>query len=719
MGWNEMMKMVQSERMELLQPALDFINETSGNGTVVIPTEDGKGFRATNNFQWYSKWSKEHNYRAMTKADKEELAEEMVRGNAQIGDFRGPVEAFAESGRKLDEINGKIKALDEIKDKMKELNGVEMRLTEGLTKEGFSVYRAKYEQLKNAPGFASRGARMDAIIYARRADIYAKLMREKGNANYTAKDYMERNIIQFGGQTVGGFNQGMYQSKIDNIEKAYDEALQINKDKQSKNNKPYYHLQGSKGNYFDIPATEIVHDINDHGLTKEQAIAIINGSEDFIYTYQDMKSRGYHGGIAVLCKINTSLGHAGIMYEFMPNGRVFVGTMFFDTDAEIDNWAKKGGSSVMISENSETLSHWQPPLSISTIQDKLGIVKFNQLGAAAKNQMAEIRKQYEGTDQWMKAPNGKDTNLSEEQWLAVRTPAFKEWFGDWEMYSKAIPAFDDDTVEVAKQTIEKYRKTIFVSANSMVDAQISKAGRSKLISGEAVRKSMENGFTLQDHLLAVNNIKQLFENSILSYTGEDKNKEIKAKENFSAPILLKSGELALATFTVKVVNNTKTGRSIYSIEVMELKKSEGNLPSQVKKTDSATSDLVDLNISQIADKINMSSKVVDENGEPLVVYHGSDNNFDVFDASKNRSSMDIQGSFFSPWSEDAMGYGNNVRAFFLNIKNPAKSAKGYKALNTYKGQKEAGIKARDLLAKQGFDGVNNDNEEYIVFESNQ
>ena len=99
---------------------------------------------------------------------------------------------------------------------------------------------------------------------------------------------------------------------------------------------------------------------------------------------------------------------------------------------EIDNWAKKGGSSVMISENSETLSHWQPPLSISTIQDKLGIVKFNQLGAAVKNQMAEIRKQYEGTDQWMKAPNGKDTNLTEDQWLAVRTPAFKEWFGDWE-----------------------------------------------------------------------------------------------------------------------------------------------------------------------------------------------------------------------------------------------------------------------------------------------
>lgn len=33
---------------------------------------------------------------------------------------------------------------------------------------------------------------------------------------------------------------------------------------------------------------------------------------------------------------------------------------------------------------------------------------------------------------WMKAPNGKDTNLTERQWVQVRTPSFKEWFGDWE-----------------------------------------------------------------------------------------------------------------------------------------------------------------------------------------------------------------------------------------------------------------------------------------------
>lgn len=33
---------------------------------------------------------------------------------------------------------------------------------------------------------------------------------------------------------------------------------------------------------------------------------------------------------------------------------------------------------------------------------------------------------------FMKAPNGADTKLNEEQWLMVRTKAFKAWFGDWE-----------------------------------------------------------------------------------------------------------------------------------------------------------------------------------------------------------------------------------------------------------------------------------------------
>ena len=54
------------------------------------------------------------------------------------------------------------------------------------------------------------------------------------------------------------------------------------------------------------------------------------------------------------------------------------------------------------------------------------------LNANARAEMEKVRKQYEGTDKWMKAPNGKPTKLNERQWLQVRTPSFKACFGDWE-----------------------------------------------------------------------------------------------------------------------------------------------------------------------------------------------------------------------------------------------------------------------------------------------
>lgn len=57
--------------------------------------------------------------------------------------------------------------------------------------------------------------------------------------------------------------------------------------------------------------------------------------------------------------------------------------------------------------------------------------------SAVRNQTPEdqrkaLAEKLRGTDGWLKAPNGKKTNLDERQWVVVRTPAFKAWFGDWE-----------------------------------------------------------------------------------------------------------------------------------------------------------------------------------------------------------------------------------------------------------------------------------------------
>ena len=110
-----------------------------------------------------------------------------------------------------------------------------------------------------------------------------------------------------------------------------------------------------------------------------------------------------------------------------------------------------------------------------------------------------------------------------------------------------------------------------------------------------------------------------------------------------------------------------------------------------------------------------NSKIVNDDGTPKIVYHGTNEDFEAFDRTKGRSGMDIQGMFFSPWEIDAAGYGSNVGAYYLNIRNPAPEGIAYKALNMFKGQNYAGIKAREYLERLGYDGVNNSDEEYIAF----
>jgi hypothetical protein len=63
-----------------------------------------------------------------------------------------------------------------------------------------------------------------------------------------------------------------------------------------------------------------------------------------------------------------------------------------------------------------------------------------------------------------------------------------------------------------------------------------------------------------------------------------------------------------------------------------------------------------------------SSKVVDENGEPLLLYHGSPNKFDVFDRKESRGGILELGHFFSTNINLAKLYGENIIPVFLNLR---------------------------------------------------
>ena len=68
------------------------------------------------------------------------------------------------------------------------------------------------------------------------------------------------------------------------------------------------------------------------------------------------------------------------------------------------------------------------------MQQKLGVGNFRTRPAGTRpmTEKEQIIADAKANGTYLKAPNGKDTNLTPKQWVQVRTKAFKDWFGDWE-----------------------------------------------------------------------------------------------------------------------------------------------------------------------------------------------------------------------------------------------------------------------------------------------
>lgn len=184
----------------------------------------------------------------------------------------------------------------------------------------------------------------------------------------------------------------------------------------------------------------------------------------------------------------------------------------------------------------------------------------------------------------------------------------------------------------------------------------------------------------------------------------------KKAENMFATIGVQPSEVS------RILNLAQDSLSQSADKVKRQSRSDADYLSAVERGDMETAQRM---VDEAAERAFAKSKIRDEDGKLMKVYHGTDADFTVFDRAMGRANMDIQGLFFSPWDIDAGGYGSNVRAFYLNITNPADESTGYKALNSHKGENYAGIKAREDLERMGYDGVNNSDEEYIAFNSEQ
>lgn len=102
------------------------------------------------------------------------------------------------------------------------------------------------------------------------------------------------------------------------------------------------------------------------------------------------------------------------------------------------------------------------------------------------------------------------------------------------------------------------------------------------------------------------------------------------------------------------------------------------------------------------------SKVVDAQGNPLVVYHGTDAApFTVFDRAKTKSGPSKFGFWFTNQNEFARNFGDRQEAVYLKIENPKRlTLEKWNSIRDKHAKDSAWFEQwRDGMIKQGFDGL--------------
>lgn len=263
----------------------------------------------------------------------------------------------------------------ESKDETK-LSAAEEQAPSGTSDEAKQVYTIVRDQLTTSKSKGAQcAASVGAAILAHHADVYAKAYSKATGKKYTAMDYLNEKFgLNMTGQPIEGraFNQAMSKSKATSLAEFAQIATSGEVDPNGKK-KTFYSVNATNDIRVDFPIDDTRHSVNKHNLTGQQLQAIEDNLENIVSAYQDTKKKGHYGGLPVLAHIVTPIGDAGITFEFSPYGRVFITTMFFDTKQNIENWAQKNGASRSLADDKSASSFTGHPLSISTIQQKLGI----------------------------------------------------------------------------------------------------------------------------------------------------------------------------------------------------------------------------------------------------------------------------------------------------------------------------------------------------------
>lgn len=227
-GVQELRRQLQGKIDAMLEPCLDTMRQGMGNGTAVIFTDDNHqpttqeyasgGYRVSNNDMWYSKWYKDYG-RAPSKQQMRDIAIENLIGESKYTvpgyEYQPGMEQFYEDNKaQLAAIEESLERLNTLAPRLEKINPGDLTITEGLSAEGFEVYKDVLSKLQQGPSKEARmAARMNAILFARMADRMAELHKAMGQKKYTALDFY--NSVQLDATGNAGVGVGYRQDGID------------------------------------------------------------------------------------------------------------------------------------------------------------------------------------------------------------------------------------------------------------------------------------------------------------------------------------------------------------------------------------------------------------------------------------------------------------------------------------------------------------------------
>ena len=593
-GWRALYDAFTVERDALLHPALDALARGMKKGVDILQNgPDGRGIRVSNNAPWYQEFYAAHG-RAPRKDELMELAYLLTVGDVSAPKVEGwmpssqeAADAMEAARGQLDELNAHIGTLSNIKDRMMQLDAAEVRATQGLTPEAYGVYHAVMAKLREIGGVQAQAARMNALLFAARADAVARVMREKGGRpDYTARDYFDGFVLRYGGRYAdGGMKQTAGMSADQKLEedaaaweKQVDEFMSA-ADKNSMRiyrvmdtplvfsllNQNGFHVQLGKelgishAMLWKVLREKEVKGVS-HGhaleLTPEMMKELPRALADPMMILRNRRGDDPNAPILpdeIIAVVDTKdKDGSTIIVPIVlkeQNGRYMLKTFFGKRDV---TWFQKRMmlGDVLYAHKKRALSwvkaiqrHQSP--GRFTLQDSFfhsiptdeDLVKLREeypgfyqrawhgspYEDAVSSQMAAVRKQYEGTPQWMMAPNGKPTNLTEEEWLAVRTPAFKAAFGDWEQVAQRQRYLNTAPIEVAEKQIVKSEgvtvmEAAFRWAAAHLPVQVATPFGTVEINRASVKDSLGHGFS-QKKLDAVTSLPEGMK--VAAFIGEE------------------------------------------------------------------------------------------------------------------------------------------------------------------------------------------------------